>query len=163
MSTHPTIHSTFVHERSYPKPPETVCAAFSDPSKKRRWFGDGDTHDVNEFTIDFRVGGIERVSYTLNDKTPFKGVLLTSEGSYHDIVSNQRIVTAATMSFGGKPISSALVTIELIPTDTGTDLICTHQGAFYEGSDGPEMREGGWRRLFDKLGRELTAGQPVAA
>jgi len=44
------------------------------------------------------------------------------------------------------------VTFELVPTDQGTDLILTHQGAFFEGSDGPEMREEGWNKLMDKLG-----------
>ncbi len=60
------------------------------------------------------------------------------------------------MTLGDKRISASLVTIELLPTDKGTDLICTHQGAFFEGSDGPQMREGGWRLLFDKLAKELT-------
>ena len=47
------------------------------------------------------------------------------------------------MTLGDKRISAALVTIELLPTGKGTDLICTHQGAFFEGSDGPQMREAG--------------------
>ena len=60
------------------------------------------------------------------------------------------------MTMGGKRISSSLVTIEMLPTDKGTDLICTHQGAFYEGADGPKMREGGWRKLFDNLETQLA-------
>jgi uncharacterized protein YndB with AHSA1/START domain len=48
--------------------------------------------------------------------------------------------------------SASQVTFELVPTDQGTDLILTHQGAFFEGSDGPEMREEGWNKLMDKLG-----------
>ena len=47
--------------------------------------------------------------------------------------------------------SASQVTFELVPTDKGTDLIVTHQGAFFEGSDGPEMREQGWNGLMDKL------------
>ncbi|MGA9565417.1 MAG: SRPBCC domain-containing protein [Candidatus Korobacteraceae bacterium] len=61
-----------------------------------------------------------------------------------------------TMTMGGKRISSSLVTIEMLPTDKGTDLICTHQGAFYEGADGPKMREGGWRKLLDNLETQLA-------
>jgi len=34
---------------------------------------------------------------------------------------------------------------------TGTDVICTHQGAFFEGADGPQMREAGWQTLLNKL------------
>ena len=60
------------------------------------------------------------------------------------------------MALGERRISASLVTIELVPTDKGTDLICTHQGAFFEGADGPKMREAGWRTLLDKLTAELA-------
>jgi hypothetical protein len=61
------------------------------------------------------------------------------------------------MTLGGRRISCSLVTMELLATETGTDLICTHQGAFFEGSGGPEMREAGWRTLLDQLGTELAS------
>jgi len=150
------IHNTFVIERSFPKPPEIVFAAFADPAKKRRWFGEGHNHEVEEFAMDFRVGGSERFQYRFKQGTPFPGVPLNSDGSYHDIVPNRRIVIASTMAIGGRRISTSLVTIELLPTDKGTDLICTHQGAFFEGADGPQMREAGWRKLFDNLATELA-------
>jgi uncharacterized protein YndB with AHSA1/START domain len=66
------------------------------------------------------------------------------------------MVTASTMTFGDKRISVALVTIELLPTDVGTNLICTHQGTFFEGADGPEICEAGWRHLFERLAKELA-------
>jgi hypothetical protein len=72
-------------------------------------------------------------------------------------VPNCRIVTASTMSLGERRISASLVTFEFLQTAQGTDLICTHQGAFFEGSDGPERREGGWRHLLDRLGTELAS------
>jgi len=156
MTEPSVIHNTFVIERSFPKPIETVFAAFADPAKKRRWFGEGHNHDVEEFAMDFRVGGSERFQYRFKEGTPFPGVALNSVGYYFDIVSNQRIVVASDMAIGGKRISASLVTIELLPTDKGTDLICTHQGAFFEGADGPQMREAGWRKLFDNLATELT-------
>jgi uncharacterized protein YndB with AHSA1/START domain len=156
MPEQSTIHNTFVIERSYPRPSETVFAAFADPAKKRRWFAEGHSHDVEEFTMDFRVGGSERSAYRLKEGTPFPGVPLVSEGRYLDIVPNQRIVSAADMSFGGKRISAAMVTIEFLPSEKGTDVICTHQGAFFEGADGPKMREDGWRKLFEQLEAELA-------
>jgi len=156
MEKQSVIHSTFVIERSYPTTPERVFAAFADVTKKRRWFGVGEHHDVEHFEMDFRAGGREFTRYRFNATTPFQGVLLTNEGTFLDIVLNRRIVSAATMTFGDKCISASLVTIELLQTDQATDLICTHQGAFFEGADGPQMREDGWRKLLDKLAKELA-------
>ena len=155
MQEQSVIHNTFVIERTYPKPPGRVFSAFADAIKKRRWFAEGKNHDVEEFEMDFRVGGLERARYRFKEGNPLQGIALTSEGAYQDIVTNRRIVTASTMALGDKRISSSLVTIELLPTEKGTDLICTHQGAFFEGSDGPQMREDGWRKLLDRLSKEL--------
>jgi uncharacterized protein YndB with AHSA1/START domain len=151
------IHSTFVIERSYPKLPEAVFAAFSDPAKKRRWSAEGSSHEVEEFHMDFRVGGAERARYRFKKGTPFEGVALTSDGRYQDIVPDRRVVIGSTMSLGEKCISAALITFELLPTDKGTDLIFTHQAAFFEGADGPQIREGGWRHLLDQLAKELAS------
>ena len=150
------VHSTFAIERSYPTPVERVFSAFADPDKKRRWFAESENHVVEEFRMDFRVGGIEVELYRFKEGTPFPGVTLKNEGSFQDIVPNQRVVTASTMTLGNHRISASLVTVELLPKDKGTDLICVHQGAFFEGADGPQIREQGWRKLFDQLAVELA-------
>src|ERR1700678_679272 len=154
MENQSVIHSTFVIERSDPKPPEVVFSAFADAAKKRRWFAEGHSHAVEEFEMDFRVGGTERTRYRFMEGSPFPGVALTNEGSYQDIVPNRCIVNASTMTLGDKRISSSLVTFEFLRTDKGTDLICTHQGAFFEGSDGPQMREAGWLKLLEHLAKD---------
>jgi uncharacterized protein YndB with AHSA1/START domain len=156
MSHQPVTPNTFVIERYYPRPIKRVFAAFADSALKRRWFAVSENHQVQEFAMDFQVGGSEKAVYRFNENTPFSGVLLTNLGSYQDIVTNERIVTASTMSFGNKRISASLITIEFIPTDTGTDLICTHQGVFFEGADGPQIREAGWHKLLEQLAAELA-------
>lgn len=156
MEQQSVVHSTFVIERSYPKPPEAVFAAFAEPGKKQKWFTEGASHEVEEFSMDFRDGGREFLRYRFKEGTPFPGVELTNESRFLDIVPNRRVVTASAMAIGGKRISATLVTIELLPSNSGTDLICTHQGAYFEGSGGPEMREAGWKALFDNLAKELA-------
>ena len=59
------------------------------------------------------------------------------------------------MTIGDKRISASLATIELRASGDGTHLVFTEQGAFFEGADSPQMREGGWRDLLSKLDEEL--------
>ena len=84
-------------------------------------------------------------------------MILATEGVIADIVEGSRVVIAATMSLGERRISTAIVTFELLDGGETTVLICTHQAAFYEGSDGPQMRKAGWEALLDKLGRAVAA------
>jgi uncharacterized protein YndB with AHSA1/START domain len=149
------VHSTFVIERSYPTAPERVFAAFADPAKKRRWFVEGGGHIVEHYEMDFRVEGKEHARFRFA-AGPVKGLTCTSITTYQDIVPDRRVVFASTMTIGEKCISASLVTVELLPSGTGTDVFLTHQGTFFEGADGPEMRQDGWRKLLDRLTGELS-------
>jgi uncharacterized protein YndB with AHSA1/START domain len=151
MAKHSVTHSTFVIERNYPAPPERVFAAFADPAKKRRWFAEGEGSELEEFEMDFRVGGNERTRRRLGEGTPFKGVALTNLTSYQDIVPNRRVVFVYTMTLGDNRTSASLATVEFLPMEKGTTLIFTDQGAYFEGADGPQMREVGWGKLLDRL------------
>ena len=63
MGPQPVVHDTFVLERSYPAAPDRVSSYFTDAVKKRRWFRDSASHDVEAFELDFRIGGVERNRY----------------------------------------------------------------------------------------------------
>jgi len=156
MEDRSVVHSTFVIERSYPATPERVFAALADPAQKRRWFAQGEGRDVEAFDMAFEVGGTEHARFRYKESTPLKGAILTHVASFQDIVPNQRVVIASTMAMGDKRFSASLSTFELVATEKGTDLIFTHQGAFFEGADGPQMREAGWRKLLEKLAQELA-------
>jgi uncharacterized protein YndB with AHSA1/START domain len=151
--TKPTVtHATYVIERNYPVSPARTFTAFADPEKKRRWFAGAHT-PAGDFEMDFRIGGRERTRSTI-EGGPHKGTKLTNETVYQDIVPDKRIVFAYSMLLGDRRISASLVTVELIPKGDGTTLIFTDQGAYFEGADGPAMRQQGWEQLIDRLGQE---------
>ena len=156
MQERSVTHSTFVIERSYPTTPERVFASFADPAKKRRWFREDSGLEVEEFKMDFRVGGIERSRFRSKEGSPLEGAAVTNDTTYQDIVPNRRIVIAYTMTIGDQRVSASLATFEFLPAEKGANLVFTEQAAFFEGADGPQMREEGWRKLLDQLAKELT-------
>jgi uncharacterized protein YndB with AHSA1/START domain len=151
-----TVHNTSVLEHSYPQPPAGVYAAFAQPARKRRWYAEGD-HEIQEFEMDFQVGGTERHRYRFKKGHPIEGQEIVNQSIYQDIVPEKRLVLASLMSLNGKLILAAQVTFEFLPSGSGTDLICTSQGAFFDWPQGPVMIEAGWRGLLDRIGKELAS------
>jgi len=144
------VHSTFSIERTYPSAPARVFAAFSNEGTKRRWFAEGEGWQVDEFTLDFRVGGREVSRFRFKGGAP-----MGNDTIYLDIVPDRRIVLAYTMTVGDKRISVSLATVEIAPSGDGTRLVYTEQGAFFDGADKPAGREAGCRALLEQLGEEL--------
>ena len=152
----PALHDSFTLARTYPHDRARLYAALAEPELKKRWYVDHKMR-TQAFEMDFRVGGQERQSYALGDETPFPGAVIENDGRYEDIVEGERIVLSTTMTFGGRRISSSLITFEIAEDGAGSKLTLTHQAAFYEGADGPEMRRAGWTQMLDALARSLAS------
>jgi uncharacterized protein YndB with AHSA1/START domain len=146
----PVAHATFAVERVYPHSPARVFHALSDEGTARRWRAEGEGWHINEFKIDFRVGGgeVSRFSYQ-------GGPEIRLDAQYHEMVPNERIVFTYRMTMGTQPLSVSLTTIELFAEDRGTRLIQTEQGAYFGEGESVQGREEGTRGLLERLAEEL--------
>ena len=158
MAERTVVHDTIVTDRTYDRSPERVFAAWRDPAIKREWFAEGDGWQVEEYGLDFRVGGREHGRFRGGD-----GAETRNETVYLDIVADRRIVMAYTMAIDGAIISASLGTVEFEASGTGTRLVYTEQAAFFDGADGPSSRTQGWRALLaslaEMLGRKVREGR----
>lgn len=144
------IHKSFTIERTYPTTAARVFHALSDPVKKRRWFAEGEGFVVDSYTLDFQVGGFERTRFRFGD-----GPAMTNDSVFLDIVENERLVFAYSMTIEGAPLSASLSSIELVPVRGGTQLRFTEHTAFLDGNDDSPSRREGSIQLFEALAREL--------
>jgi uncharacterized protein YndB with AHSA1/START domain len=155
-----TQHATFIIERDYKASPQRVFAAWADPEAKRAWFAEGEGWDIRSFEMDFREGGTEksRFRFSKGQETFGEETCFGNETVFNEIVANERIIFTYSMDRNGKRFSVSLATVELKPAGAGTRLLFTEHAAFFDGADGPKMREAGWRELLGKLGEYLAKG-----
>jgi uncharacterized protein YndB with AHSA1/START domain len=139
-----TMHSTFVIERIYDASPQRVFDAWADPAAKAQWFG---PPDKREYTLDFRVGGRERLVVQAGD-----GSIFSLDSVYQDIVPGHRIIHAYDMHRDEVRISVSLATIEIEAHGEGSRMTLTEHGVYLDGHDTPEQREHGTNEMMGALG-----------
>lgn len=152
MAETKVVHATDQVRKLFYRPVESVFAALSKREQLRSWYDHGSASDVLDVELDFAVGGKKRVTYQFRQGTPMAGKVLVNEERFMNIVPNQRIVASSVMTMDGQPFSVSLVTFELASSGPGSELQVTHQDAFFENADGPEMRQAGWTGLMEWLG-----------
>lgn len=148
------IHNTFVVERNFPWRPARVFSAFAQSALKRRWYAEGD-HEIQDFHMDFRVGGSETFRYRFKEGHPIAGSQIANESTYQDIDTEKRIVMTGRMSLNGKTILVGVTTIEFVPAEKGTDISLTLQGTYIDWPDGAKMIEVGWNSLLERVKTEI--------
>ncbi len=132
--------------RTFDAPPEEVFRAWTTPAVFGRWFGTAST-TVEDVFMDPKVGGAWKARMLLPD-----GNEISWHGSYQEVDVPYRLV----MTMSDRPGDQfELVTVELKPVGTGTEMTFTQTG----GNMPPEnyaQAEEGWRSFFD----DLEAGLP---
>src|SRR5919106_5074906 len=139
MAERTVVHETIVTEHTYDSPPHRVFAAWRDSATKRDRFAEGEGWRIEEYELDFRVGGREHGRFRRGN-----GPETRNETIYLDIVPDRRIVMAYTMAVDGAIISASLGTVEFEAIGAGTRLIYTEQGAFFDGADRASSRQQRW-------------------
>jgi uncharacterized protein YndB with AHSA1/START domain len=143
-------HTSFVIDRQFDASPERVFAAWSDPEAKRRW---SDCHaDLpdNEYSLDFRPGGVEihRVVYP-------NGSVQRVQKRFFDIVPNARIIFGYDIRLDSRRLSVSLVTVQLERARAGTRMLMTEYIAYLDGHEDLEERIRGTNEGLDRLDLEL--------
>jgi uncharacterized protein YndB with AHSA1/START domain len=151
VSKRSATHGSFTLERVYDASPARVFKAWADPAIKARWFVGPSDWQLLERSVDFSIGGKERLSGRKGS-----GIVSTFDAVYHDIVKDQRIIYCYDMRLDNVRISVSLATVELKPAGTGARLTLTEQGVFLDDYDDGGSRERGTRILLDQLGQELS-------
>lgn len=149
------VHGSFTIERIYDAAPTRVFAAWSSVEAKAAWNVCDTSWRLTEHVMDFRVGGRERIR-----TGPAGGTVHAFDGTFHDIVPDERIVFAYDMRLDQRLISTSLVTLTFVRAGKGTRLGFTEQGVFLDGYDDIAGREEGTRVGLDNL---LVALQREAA
>ncbi|AKQ65987.1 putative glutathione S-transferase-related transmembrane protein [Myxococcus hansupus] len=146
------VHSTFTVDRTFSAPIARVFNAFENPEIRRRWFVEGEGWEIVRYELNFKAGSREGGVFRFQG-----GPEIGNDTLYTDIIPNERIVFAYTMTVAGKNISSSLVTVQFSTEGDTTRLTYTEQGAYFEGGqDAVRGREAGTKELFEKLALELT-------
>jgi uncharacterized protein YndB with AHSA1/START domain len=151
MTKRCVTHGTFTIERVYQAQPPRVFAALSDPAEKTRWFHGPEEWGPDDYSMDFREGGLE-----VSRGGPQGGPIISYEARFEDIVPDQRIVSTYVMHHDDKRISVSLAIVDLQPEGSGTRLTFTESGAYLDDFDKPEVREHGTAELLDTLGTYLS-------
>jgi uncharacterized protein YndB with AHSA1/START domain len=151
MTERSVAHGVFSVERSYDAAPARVFAAWADPKIKGKWYGDPNKESVAD-VFEFRVGGQELRTGEIGP-----GQTYSLDTRYYDIVENQRIVYAYEVIINGARTSVSVAAVEFKAQGSGTQLVVTEQGAFLDGIEKPEERQGGAAFVLDRLGELLAA------
>ena len=128
------------------------------PDERTRGVADGAAEPLEG--VDFREGGTEksRFRHLKGEEIFGEKTIFGNETVFNEIVPNERIIFTYSMDRNGVRFSVSLASVELSAAGAGTRMVFTEHAAFFEGGDGAQMREAGWRELSDKLDQYLTKG-----
>ena len=103
---------------------------------------------MTEQTFDFREGGEEVKRFGPPGGDPVH----VARTRYADIVPDRRIVMSSTTRDREVLTSVTLLTVQIGPDGSGSQLVLTYQAVMLDEGDRIENREEGWASILAKLG-----------
>lgn len=158
MTQGTVLHTSFVIDRQFSAAPSRVFAAWADPETKRRWSDCHSDLTDSEYSLDFRLGGIElhRVVYP-------NGVVQRIEKRFLDIVDDKRIIFSYDIALDSQRLSVSLVTVQFEPKLDGTRMLMTEYIAYLDGHEDIDERIRGTNEGIDRLALALEAAPRTTA
>jgi uncharacterized protein len=141
------IRSAIVMTRTIPSAPRQVFAAWTEPSKIRRWLAPPPCR-VAQAEIDARVGGRYRIVVA----DPSGGTHVTS-GEYLELEPGSRLVK--TWIYEGPPRSESLLTVEFREIRPGVTELTLRHDRLVSSSDRAKVGAG-WVLCLDELESALA-------
>jgi uncharacterized protein YndB with AHSA1/START domain len=155
VARRPQPSTTVLLARRLSAPPERVFDAWLDPGKIKSWIvGPSRSDDVLRVFVEPQVGGTFSIAVVRN------GEELEHLGSYVEIYRPRRLsftwnVVKGRDVSGVRPSpgpGGSLVTLDLAPAGTGTELRLTHEGV---PEDAALRTEDGWSKIIQALANSL--------
>ena len=132
--------------RHFEASPERIFDAWLDPEKAARFLFKTPTGEMQRVEIDPCVGG----TYCIVERR--NGVDAAHTGKYLEVERPARLVFTLEDTVG---FQDTVVTIEIVPVDSGCELTLTHEGVLQEYKD---RVQDGWTMIVSSLADVTTTG-----
>lgn len=133
--------------RKFKAAPEKVWRAWADPQTLKQWMAPNDAFAVLLAEADVRVGG----RYHIVMKSP-DGEEHDVSGVYREVTLNRKLVY--TWAWKSTPERESLVSVELRPAGSGTELTLKHEQFFDAAAR--DRHQHGWDVCIGRLERLLA-------
>lgn len=123
--------------------PEEVYRAWTDRGQLERWFAPSPDFEVAVHDLDPRAGGTYRIEMRAPD-----GASHVAVGEFRELEAPRRLTF--TWRWEGSPMTETLVTVELVSTEGGTEVVLTH--TLFRSEEERDRHTDGWTGCLARLG-----------
>ena len=139
-----TQDTVLILKRTFPVPVAKVYTAWTSAEALRHWLAPAD-YLVTLSEADFRVGG----SYRVSMKPPHKDITHTVNGTYREIVPEEKLVFTWQWEDDADDAGETLVTVQFEDNGAETALLLTHE--LFPNAEARDKHAQGWESCLGNL------------